>query len=64
MAKGKSKVNAMTTEMAMPRGPATVEVKKAGNGFVVQQYGPQGQKCMVAKNRTEMQRHVNKLLKG
>lgn len=62
MAKKKSG-NAMTA--AMPAyGPPSVEIKKAGNGFVVQQYGAQGSKCMVAKNRTEMQRHVNKLLKG
>lgn len=60
----KKKDNAMPMPAAMPNGPASVEIKKAGNGFVVQQYGPQGQKCMVAKNRTEMQRHVNKLLKG
>lgn len=64
MAKKKSPGNSVAMAMPEYREPKSVTVKKAGNGFVLEQHSMNGSKCMVAKNKSEVQRHMNKLLKG
>ncbi len=43
--------------------PKSVDIRKASNGFVVSQWGPNGSKCYVAKTEIEAQKIAQKLLK-
>lgn len=64
MAKKKSTGNALTAGMPMPyHEPKSVNVTKAGNGFVVDFHTPGGRKTMIAKNDKEVMKHMKKLMK-
>jgi len=59
--KRKKKKIAKMTAMPMNDNPS-VNIKKAGNGFVVSSYTNKGEKTLIAKTKKEANGHVDKLL--
>ena len=59
--KRKKKKVAKVTAMSMS-GDRSVNIKKAGNGYVVSSYTDKGEKTLIAKTKKEANGHVDKLL--
>jgi len=59
--KRKNKKAAKATVMSMSDSNS-VNIKKAGNGYVVSSYTNKGEKTLIAKTKKEADGHVDKLL--
>ncbi len=59
--KKKKKKVAMVSAMPMSDN-RSVNIKKAGNGYVVSSYTDSGEKTLIAKTKKEANGHVDKLL--
>lgn len=46
------------------REPKSATIKKASNGYIVNNYGPSGESNYVAKTFSEAQKHMKKLIDG
>ena len=60
----KKKKKKVEKSIAMPMCDSnhSVNIKKAGNGFVVSAYTNKGEKTLIAKTKKEANSHVDKLL--
>jgi hypothetical protein len=63
MAKKKAKTTSIYGDLAKPTMPKTVDIKKAKNGYIVSQYGMNGEQCYIANDNKEAQAYAAKLLK-
>lgn len=58
--KGKNTSPDYLIQPSSPR--ASVDIKKASNGYVVSSYGPKGEMVMIAKDKKEMKQCAEMML--
>ena len=58
----KGKVTKRKVTVVPESSRKSVNITKAGNGFVVSSYTDKGEKTMIAKTKTEAKKHADKML--